>query len=389
MSHHIYYLKNISNQGFNTQYARQLKTYVLKLNRELPVIFSLKHLAVLTSTPYPILYSIVHRTNDYYRVFPIAKRNGDKRWISVPSKSLLKVQKWINKEILSSEFVLNHISYNSTAYISKKGHLFNAKQHFGNNDIIKLDITRFFESISERQVFHVFHRLGYKPYVCFILSRICTRTISYLSDKRILTDPKRWTTNKEYKFSGLMHSQKVQALGHLPQGAPTSPLLSNLVSQNFDKKIVEIANSRYLTYTRYADDLVLSGDIESRVQASTLISDISRILRKEGFKINFQKTKYRPKGTRQIITGICINDSNKVRVPKSYKDKVRQELYYIKKFGLSDHCLKIGISNPATYLLRLEGKIKYIDFIEEDNSKKMMGELIKAAPEIKMVKEIL
>lgn len=388
MSHHIY-LKNINNQGFNTQYASQLKTYVLKLNRELPVIFSLKHLAVLTGTPYPILYSIVHRTNDYYRVFPIAKRNGDKRWISVPSKSLLKVQKWINKEILSSEFVLNHISYNSTAYISKKGHLFNAKQHFGNNDIIKLDVTRFFESISERQVFHVFHRLGYKPYVCFILSRICTRTISYLSDKRILTDPKRWTTNKEYKFSGLMHSQKVQALGHLPQGAPTSPLLSNLVSQNFDKKIVEIANSRHLTYTRYADDLVLSGDIESRVQASALISDISRILREEGFKINFQKTKYRPKGTRQIITGICINDSNQVRVPKSYKDKVRQELYYIKKFGLSDHCLKIGISNPATYLLRLEGKIKYIDFVEEDNSKKMMGELIKAAPEIKMVKEIL
>lgn len=388
MSHHIY-LKNISNQGFNTQYASHLKTYVLKLNKELPVIFSLKHLAILTDTPYPILYSIVHRTNDYYRVFPIAKRNGDKRWISVPSKSLLKIQKWIHKEVLSSEFVLNHISYNSTAYISNKGHLFNAKQHFGNNDIVKLDITRFFESISERQVFHVFHTLGYKPYVCFILSRVCTRTISYLSDKRILTDPKRWTTDKKYKFSSLMQSQKAQALGHLPQGAPTSPLLSNLISQNFDKKIVEIANSRHLTYTRYADDLVLSGDIESRIEASAMISDISKILREEGFKINFQKTKYRPKGTRQIITGICINDSNQVRVPRSYKDKVRQELYYIKKFGLPDHCLKIGVSNPATYLLRLEGKIKYIGSIEEVSGKKMMEELLEAAPELKLVKEIL
>lgn len=108
MSHHIY-LKNISNQNFNTQYANQIKTYVLRLNKELPVIFSLKHLAILTDTPYPVLYSIVHRTYDYYRVFPIAKRNGDKRWISVPSKSLLKIQKWINKEILSSEFVLNNI----------------------------------------------------------------------------------------------------------------------------------------------------------------------------------------------------------------------------------------------------------------------------------------
>ncbi len=388
MSHHIY-LKNISNQNFNTQYANQIKTYVLRLNKELPVIFSLKHLAILTDTPYPVLYSIVHRTYDYYRVFPIAKRNGDKRWISVPSKSLLKIQKWINKEILSSEFVLNNISYNSTAYISKKGHIFNAKQHFGNNDVVKLDITRFFESISERQVFHVFHNLGYKPYVCFILSRVCTRTIRLSSDKRILTDPKRWATNKEYKFSSSSQNQKAQSIGHLPQGAPTSPLLSNLISQNFDKKVVEIAQSKYLTYTRYADDLVLSGSIESRSEASALIRNISKILREDGFKINFQKTRYRPKGSRQIITGICINDSNQIRVPKSYKDKVRQELYYISKFGLSNHCRKIGVQNPATYLLRLEGKIKYIGSIENINGEKMMQELMKAAPEIEIVKSLL
>lgn len=388
MSHHIY-LKNISNQGFNTQYTNQLKTYVTRLNKELPVIFSLKHLALLTDTPYPILYSIVHRTNDYYRVFPISKRSGGKRWICVPSKSLLKIQRWINKEILSSEFVLNNISYNSTAYINKKGHVFNAKQHFGNNDIVKLDITRFFESISERQVFHVFNNLGYKPYVCFILSRVCTRTIRLFSDKRMLTDPKRWITDKEYKFSSSTLNQKAQSLGHLPQGAPTSPLLSNLISQNIDKKIVEIANNKYLTYTRYSDDLVLSGDIESRVEASALISDISRVLREEGFKVNFQKTKYRPKGSRQIITGICINDSRQIRVPRSYKDKVRQELYYIRKFGLSNHCLKIGVQNPATYLLRLEGKIKYISSIEKTNGKKMMEELIEYAPEMKLIKNLL
>ena len=154
MSHHIYLKKNGHHKNFNPQYLQQLKYYTLELNKELPVLFSLKHLAILTDTPYHILYSIVHRTNNYYRVFPIAKRNGSKRWICVPSESLLKIQKWVNKEILSSEFVLNKISYNSTAYIRNKGHVFNANQHFGSNDTVKLDMTRFFESISERQVFH-------------------------------------------------------------------------------------------------------------------------------------------------------------------------------------------------------------------------------------------
>ena len=316
----------------------------------MPVIFSLKHLAVLTDTPYHILYSIVHRTSNHYRVFPIAKRNGGKRWICVPSKSLLKIQKWVNKEILSSEFVLNKISYNSTAYVRNKGHVFNANQHFGSSDTVKLDMTSFFESISERQVFHVFKKLGYKPYVSFILARVCTRVIDQRYDKRVITDPKRWTTSKYYKFSNSLKTQDslknqlVNFLGHLPQGAPTSPLLSNLVCINIDKDLAIIAEKKHLNYTRYADDLVFSGDIDNRTEASSLIRQVSKVLREEGFKVNSQKTKYCPRGTRQIITGICINDLEKIRIPKSYKDKVRQELHYIELFGVTNHCQKISIS---------------------------------------------
>ncbi len=407
MSHHIYLKKNGHHKNFNPQYLQQLKYYTLELNKELPVLFSLKHLAILTDTPYHILYSIVHRTNNYYRVFPIAKRNGSKRWICVPSESLLKIQKWVNKEILSSEFVLNKISYNSTAYMRNKGHVFNANQHFGSNDTVKLDMTRFFESISERQVFHVFKKLGYKSYVSFILARVCTRVIDQRYDKRAITDPKRWTTSKHYKFSNSFENQVpfetqstssvhnssknqlAKFLGHLPQGAPTSPLLSNLVCINLDKNLAIIAEKRHLNYTRYADDLVFSGDIENRTEASSLIRQVSKALREEGFKVNFQKTKYCPRGTRQIITGICINDLDKIRIPKSYKDKIRQELHYIELFGVMNHCQKINISNPAIYLLRLEGKIRYIISIEKDIGERMLKKLMKFAPELHQIKSLL
>ncbi|MDC5381108.1 RNA-directed DNA polymerase, partial [Acinetobacter baumannii] len=82
------------------------------------------------------------------------------------------------------------------------------------------------------------------------------------------------------------------------------------------------------------------------------------------------------------ITGICINDENQLRVPIEYKRKVRQEIYYIKKFGLLNHCEKLKISNPLNYVLRLDGKINYIKTIEPDIGSIYMQNLENAIPNL-------
>ena len=141
----------------------------------------------------------------------------------------------------------------------------------------------------------------------------------------------------------------------LPQGAPTSPVITNIVMRDFDETVGNWCNQRGITYTRYCDDMTFSGSFDVNEVKIFVKSE----LRKIGFFLNEKKT-VSAKGTqRQIVTGIVVNE--KLNVSSEYRKKLRQEVYYCRKYGVEEHLKRIGNSVDAKkYLQGLLGRISYV-----------------------------
>lgn len=352
------YLNQLRADGTPVDYIEAIKRNAQPLaERELPVILSLGHLAHATGASHRMLLSIVKRQVDPYRVFSIRKRNGAKRFICVPEQGLLKVQRWLHDYILCSSHALKSLSGAATAYMPDGGHIKNAKRHIGAEWLVKVDITRFFESVSERQVYYVFRELGYRALVAFCFARLCTRVLPYHADMRRWKNTSRWHSEKNWKFLS------TDVLGHLPQGAPTSPMLANLICNGLDKELQEIAQHADLQYSRYADDMTFSGSFPNRAAATIVVSKVSKAVSRQGFSINSQKTSISKNGSRKIVTGLSV-EGNTVRLPRAFKDNLRKDIHYLCKYGVEGHCNRIGQKNQFSYLMHVAGRIHYAKIIE-------------------------
>lgn len=368
------YLKHLRESGSSDGFIDAVRRNAKPLaDCGFPVILTIGHLAYTTGISHGILLDIIKRQIDPYRVFAIRKRSGGKRFICVPESGLLGVQHWIHDHILCSPAALKNLSCHATAYMPGSSHIVNAKRHVGAGWVLKLDITSFFESISERQVYHVFRGFGYRALVAFYLTRLSTRVLPLPSDLRWRFRTKRWCSNNSWKFLNAC------VVGHLPQGAPTSPMLANLVCLILDAELEKIAAREGLMYTRYADDMTFSGELSGRTAAMKLVREISAVVGKHGFGINSQKTSIAKNGGRKIVTGLSV-DGDVVRLPRAYKDEIRQELFYIEKYGLQDHCLRIGQKNHLSHLLRLGGRIRYAMSVEPVIGNRLMEKLLKISP---------
>lgn len=338
-----------------------------------PPIFTLNHLAHLTGVPYPFLHRTVSRTyrTEAYKLFQLRKPNvghsADRfRWICAPSEDLLRVQRWINTHILSK--VEPHEA--SYAYDNRHGVLEAADLHCEAEWLIKLDLTNFFESILEPRVYELFRSFGYQPLVSFELARLCTRV--------------RARGNPDQRFSkktlpaGLPYSGDPR-IGHLPQGAATSPRIANLVMQSLDETLQDFALENDLVYSRYADDLVFSSkNAFDRSKAIQYIKSINGCLIEEGFWLNDAKTKIVPPGARKIVLGLLV-DGDKPRLTKSYKKYVSDHLYYLSHPTIDPmtHVKHRGFQSLQGLINHVSGKIAYGFSIEQDWAKKQ-GDQLKA-----------
>ena len=262
------------------------------------------------------IYSISNNIEKNYKVYKIKKRNGKYRTIYEPNSMLKQIQKQILINILNNK----SISKYAKAYhkgISLKD---NAIPHINKKIILKLDIKNFFENISFLDVYNSCFSIEYFPKsVGFILTYLCTYD------------------------------------NHLTQGSPTSAYISNLIMKEFDEEIGNWCNINDISYTRYSDDMTFSGNFNP----SELIIKIRKMLYKLGLELNNDKIHIVNKSQSQSVTGIIVNE--KLQVNAKYRNKIRQGMYYIKKFGLKSHLNKCNINiNELKYLDKLYGRILYV-----------------------------
>ncbi|MBY2940925.1 RNA-directed DNA polymerase [Rhizobium leguminosarum] len=342
--------------------ARRIK----KKNRDLPVIFSIAHLAHLTDVNVETVLSFVDRTDDHYRIFRVKKRatpgniapTRRYRTICVPSPALKRVQRWVAQNILN--LVEPHEA--SHAFAPHSDLVEAANKHLGCSWLVKLDIVSFFETISERQVYYIFRSLGYAALLSFQLARICTRTLRLTPKGRAGSDGR------------LPHESYM--VGHLPQGAPTSPMLANLVARHLDEELAALAFSRGWTYTRYADDLTFSIDGKSsRGDAAEIMALATQALVRQGFASNKLKSKIIPPGARKLVLGIIV-DTDQAKLSKKFRNNLETHLYALTsdKIGVRLHMQSRGFDSIVGMRKHIAGLLAFAHHVDEKYAAKLYGQ---------------
>jgi retron-type reverse transcriptase len=261
---------------------------------------------------------------EHYTRFEIPKRSGGMRVISAPKPKLRDAQKWIHESILSKL----PIDACATAFRPGASILDNARRHSGKGLVIRLDLKDFFPSITYARVRGLYKSIGYNPGIASVLALLCTeapRTHAILQGHS-------W-----YVATGLRR---------LPQGAPTSPSISNLVTRRLDRRLLGMCRQMddEWNYSRYADDMVFSHP-DTDISIGSLLSKIREIVFDEGFTINESKTAIMRSPHRQIVTGLIVNETP--RIPRSELRKFRALLHRYDTQGNEAVSKALGVDGLA------------------------------------------
>ena len=174
----------------------------------------------------------------------------------------------------------------------------------------------------------------------------------------------RWTTITDYEPWNPTGGPRI---GHLPQGAPTSPMLANLAVVHLDEDVAAIAKKLGLTYTRYADDLILSTDAKefSREKAKRAVGQVTAALGKWGLGANSAKTSVSPPGSRKIALGLAL-EGPAPRLPRHFKEKLRAHLFYLENraIGPVGHARARGFTSVIGLRNHLQGLAAFAAQIE-------------------------
>jgi retron-type reverse transcriptase len=232
-------------------------------------------------------------TLQHYRYAFVAKRIGMPRLLEAPKPRLKAIQRKILHEILAAVPVHDC----AKGFVAGRSCLSGAQIHAGEDVVATFDLAQFFPSIALPRIHGIFRSLGYPWAVARRLAGLCT-TATPASVFHHLPEAQRPDRAL----------QRLHAVPHLPQGAPTSPALANLLAWSLDRRLHGLARAAGANYTRYADDLAFSGDTEFRKSLGRFGKAVETIVREEGFALNAAKTRTMPHSTRQRVTGIVVND---------------------------------------------------------------------------------
>lgn len=264
------------------------------------------------------LYLLSNNILARYKIYKIPKSNGKFRTIEAPEEGLKFVQRMILDRILPRT-----VSKVATAFELGKGLLNNAEPHVGRAVLLGLDLKDFFPSFRYRKTLGYFEGLGYPRSSAVLLTELCTLN------------------------------------GHLPQGAPTSPHLANLMMAKFDEQLSDLCKRMRLKVTRYADDITISGNLDE-MKIEFLIGTIRKSLSALGLRLNWRKIRVLRRNARQEVTGVVVNQ--RPSVSRETRRELRQVMYYLRHYGLIGH-------EPVTRLglEQLMGRIGFVNYIDPKN----------------------
>lgn len=283
----------------------------------------------------------------YYKVIKKKKRRGGHRYIYQCSNVDLRTTHKVLYELLRE--YQGSVNDSAHGFIKHKSTFTNAQAHTQKKYVVHVDIKDFFDSILMDQVESSLIRLGIQEDMARFISRLST-------------------------VDGVMR-----------QGLHTSPDLSNHCLDNVDSQLVEYAHTSDFAYTRYGDDITLSGESKPDVEV------IRGIIESEGFELNEEKVKVQKRGASQYVTGLTVFDGQP-RIPKQFKKRLRLQLYYINKFGFEEHVkrtrninhddfeseeeyqhyLEGALYGSAKYLV---GHVAYVNSVEGDKANAMWNTL--------------
>lgn len=310
---------------------------------------TVRELATILDTSYKTLKYNLYKVQDEdkYEVFEIKKRSGGVRRICAPISGIKRLQKNLS-------IILNHLhspKFCAHGYVREKSIVTNAQVHVKKRIVINIDLKDFFPSINFGRVRGLFmsYPFNFDDKVSTILAQICCYD------------------------------------GCLPQGAPSSPILSNYICHRLDNQLLKLSRKCKVNYTRYADDITFSTNLKElpleigTIKDNTLFlsSELIDIIEGNGFAVNKEKIRFALKNNRQEVTGLIVNE--RINLNRKYIRHVRAMIHAWEKFGLEEaameHFEKYNYKNKTvdnyilSFIKELSGKIGYIGHIKgKENS---------------------
>ena len=291
---------------------------------------------------YKNLAKIIYYTPDQYKYFQfkISKRNGDERVISSPCLKLKEIQKKLNIELQQIYKARNSV----TGFVKNRNIITNARKHLNKKIVLNIDLKNFFDQVHFGRVKRLFmsQPFNYSHEVATVIAQICC------------------FDNK------------------LPQGAPTSPVITNMICYKMDKQLQDLASKSKATYSRYCDDITfsfttkkISKAILAEKNELVIGTHLENIITSNGFEINLNKIRVYNHFQRMLVTGIKVNEFPNVN--REYITKIRAMLHAWEKYGY-DNSRNTFIreymtprqkrfSSPPEFRNVLRGKLNYLKMV--------------------------
>lgn len=322
----------------------------------LPVFHTPEELANWLGLPLNKVAWLVHRFSAGHAVSPEKahyhytwrqKRSGGFRLIESPKRTLKQVQVKILREILDR--VETHPA--AHGFVPGRSIVTNAAPHVGQGIVVKFDLANFYTTVGFSRVTAIFRRLGYSREAAIWLGLLTTTAV-----------PSNLPFDRAKLYAVLPYLRR-----HLPQGAPTSPALANLSAFHLDARLTGMAKSFGARFTRYADDLTISGPAELSSGLRTLIPLVEQIIRRERFQSNHQKRQILRANQRQSIAGVVVN--TKTNVKRADFDQLK---------AILTNCVRLGPStqnrqNVPDFAAHLRGRVAHVLQLNADRGEKLLS----------------